>query len=141
MYPIVTSALKEILNKVVSVRINPDQRSKMGSCICSCIHGDDDVATKPHYKMEIIGSELIIHGKRHQLQNLVAVSFEGKILRFRDSRDQTTYEYLLPTAGHAEGAMAYILKSIIDSGTELETASDLSKVDYTVLNFVHRTQQ
>jgi len=98
--------------------------------------------------MEIIGDELIISKinglsaeKRHPLRNLVAVSFEGEILRFKDSRDQTTHEYILPTEGDAKDMMTCIMKSITDNDTRLDAPSDLSKIDYTVMNFIHRAQQ
>ena len=70
----------------------------MGSCICSSrIHGEDTVAK---CKMEIIGDELIISNtnglseeKRHPLQNLVAVSFEGEILRLALRERKTCSQY------------------------------------------------
>ena len=119
----------------------------MGSCICSSrLHGEDTVATK--CKMEIIGDELIIsktnghsEEKRHPLWNLVAASFEGEILWFKDSRVQTTHEYILPTEGDAKDMMTCIMKSITDNDTRLDAPSDLSKIDYTVMNFIHRAQQ
>jgi len=61
-------------------------------------------------------------------------------LRFKDSRDQTTHEYILPT-GDAKDMMTCIMKSITDNGTRLDAPSDLSKIDYTVMNFVYRAQQ
>jgi len=64
------------------------------------------------------------------------------ILRFKDSQDQTTNEYILPTEEDAKDMMTCIMNSIIDNGTRLDVPSaDLSKIDYTVMNFVHRAQQ
>ena len=63
------------------------------------------------------------------------------ILRFKDSQDQTTNEYILPTEEDAKDMMTCIMKSITDNDTRLDAPSDLSKIDYTVMNFIHRAQQ
>jgi len=49
----------------------------------------------------------------HYETYIVAVSLEVEILQFKDSRDQTTHEYILPTEGDATDIMTCIMNSII----------------------------